>query len=111
MNDHGTPEWIKEFRVIVENQASSEKFWVCYEDVIALLEAYHSLQVEVAQLKEKTQHDISDDGYNLKIWRRLAIDMKEMINHAMYLGHLGEGSTRGWAKKLVAECDSELARR
>lgn len=36
-------------------------------------------------------------------WRELCEKFEAMVQHAIYLGYIGEGSTRGWAKTLIKE--------
>lgn len=53
---YGSPEWVKEVRGLVEGQADSDSFNICFEDAMGLIEVAESKSVEITKIKAALEH-------------------------------------------------------
>lgn len=101
--DYGTPEWIAEFRGIVDRQAdSTEDFFVAHEDVIGLFDALEAMTKERDELaielseSKKTQYSLLIEGG----------DLIEELNE-LKAGHLADLQLLGSQIDQIADITSE----
>jgi len=65
--------------------------------------AYLTLK-ELGELKrEEFDTEWEDALDKVERFQKVCDEFRELIEHAIHLGYLGEGSTRGWAKRTLAD--------
>lgn len=71
------------------------------------IESLKKANVEAIDTAKAFQDILKDVEPNMSRMHSKAQTMAEVLRHALHLEHLGEGSTRGWARDALTEWDKE----
>lgn len=71
------------------------------------IESLKKANVEAIDIARNLQDVLKTVEPGVSKMHARAQTMAEVLRHALHLGHLGEGSTRGWATDALKEWDAE----
>ncbi len=74
-------------------------------DLKGKLKATEMLAEEFKDLYKSKQEQAFRFANRLVDEKAMAKDLADVVRHALDLGHLGEGSTHGWATQVLAQFD------